>query len=72
MDKKDKQPYISYNEFGSREECEIHEQRIKELGNYNGSKNKKTKNKIIFFTTKLNMAIILFFTIWMYRKNTKF
>lgn len=48
MDKKDKQPYISYNEFDSRKECEIHEQRIKELGNYNGPKNKKIKNKIIF------------------------
>lgn len=35
MKAKDQQPYMLDDELGSREEVEVHEQRIKELEEYN-------------------------------------
>ncbi|WP_182477581.1 hypothetical protein [Staphylococcus xylosus] len=52
MNIKNKQPYILNNELGSREEVEVHEQRIKELEKYDQQEDKTPNSKIIIWTNK--------------------
>lgn len=48
MNTKDKQLYISDNELGSREEVEVHEQRVKELEKYDMQEDKTLIIKLLF------------------------
>ncbi|WP_432724435.1 hypothetical protein [Staphylococcus equorum] len=59
MNTKDKQLYISDNELGSREEVEVHEQRVKELEKYDMQEDKNFNNKIIIFATMLMFALTI-------------
>ncbi|MDW5471667.1 hypothetical protein ACWKSJ_04885 [Staphylococcus equorum] len=59
MNTKDKQLYISDNELGSREEVEVHEQRVKELEKYDMQEDKNFNNKIIIFATMLMLALTI-------------
>lgn len=74
MKAKDQQPYMLDDELGSREEVEVHEQRIKELEEYNeqgggGGSN----NKIIIFATMLIFTLtIIFYVIIQANKNSNF
>lgn len=52
MNTNDKQPYFLDNDLGSREEVEVHEQRIKELEKYDEKEDKSPNSKIIIRTNK--------------------
>ncbi len=72
MKAKDQQPCILDDELGSREEVEIHEQRIKELEGYNGQEDKSYNSKIIIFTNILlfTLTIILYVIIQANKNST--
>lgn len=73
MNTKDKLPYISDNELGSREEVEVHEKRIKELEKYDDQEDKKFNNKITIFATILifTLTIILYVIIQTNKKQSQ-
>lgn len=71
MKAKDQQPYMLDDELGSREEVEVHEQRIKELEEYNEQGGEGSNNKIIIFATVLIFTLtIIFYVIIQANKKT--
>lgn len=73
MKAKDQQPYMLDDELGSREEVEVHEQRIKELEEYNEQGGGGSNNKIIIFATMLIFTLtIIFYVIIQANKNSNF
>ena len=73
MKTKDQKPYILDDELGSREEVEVHEQRIKELEEYNEQEDKSSNNKIIIFATILIFTLTrIFYVIIQTNKNSNF
>ena len=73
MKAKDQQPYMLDDELGSREEVEVHEQRIKELEEYNEQAGGGSNNKIIIFATMLIFTLtIIFYVIIQANKNSNF
>lgn len=61
MKAKDQQPYMLDDELGSREEVEVHEQRIQELEGYNEQEGEGSNNKIIIFATVLIFTLTIIF-----------
>lgn len=73
MNIKDTQRYTPENELGSREEVEVHEQRVKELEEYDNRKNKSSKYRSITFIAMLIfIATILVFVVIQPNKNIVF
>ncbi|MGW7976876.1 hypothetical protein BU116_08755 [Staphylococcus xylosus] len=70
MKAKNQQPYILGDDLESREEVEVHEQRIKELEEYNGQEDKSYNSKIIIFTSILLFTLtIIFYVVRQANKN---
>lgn len=59
MNKKNKSSYIPGNDLGSREEVEVCEQRIKELGKRNEQEEENSNNKITIFTSILIFTLMI-------------
>ncbi|MEJ7520192.1 hypothetical protein WL507_13000 [Staphylococcus saprophyticus] len=59
MNKKNKSSYIPVNDLGSREEIEVCEQRIKELGKCNEQEDENSNNKITIFTSILIFTLTI-------------
>lgn len=59
MNKKNKRSYIPVNDLGSREEIEVCEQRIKELGKCNEQEDENSNNKITIFTSILIFTLTI-------------
>lgn len=59
MNKKNKSSYIPVNDLGSREEIEVCERRIKELGKCNEQEDENSNNKITIFTSILIFTLTI-------------